>query len=131
MHNGAGLLTRMNEHPGAKPLVWWVLWITFLAGLPVMYFVLGPKARETAPAFPGSAWILGAMPVMVGTALRWVVLPRLANPAAALPLFVAGIAFCEASLFFGLFIFPDHAQILFILSLLGTIQFAPYFVHLD
>jgi hypothetical protein len=117
----------MQPNPGAKAIVWWVLWASFLGGLPVMYFVLGPKARAVEPAFSGSTWVIGALPVAGAMLLRWTVLPRMHNATAALPMFLVGIALCEASLFFGLFIFPDHARTLFICSLLGTIQFAPVF----
>ena len=44
-------------------------------------------------------------------------------------MFVAGIAFAEASCFLGLFIFPAHQKELFILSALGILQFIPFFAR--
>jgi hypothetical protein len=120
---------RMNQNPSAKPIVWWVLWVSFMAGVFAMYYILGSKPREVESGVSGSVWLIGVLPAVVATGLRWAALPRMPAASAALPLFVGGIALCEASLFLGLFIFPEHKQTLFIVSLVGMLQFAPYFAH--
>jgi hypothetical protein len=119
----------MNQGSVPKPVVWWVAWATFLMGACVMYFVLGSRTGDFEVGSSGNVWLFGALPVVVASGLRWALLPRIQTPAAALPLFLLGIALCEASLFLGLFIFSAQKQTLFTLTVVGMIQFAPYFAH--
>lgn len=66
-------------------------------------------------------------PVFFSMVVRWIVLPRINQAQMGLAAFVIGIAFAESTCFMGLFIFPAHRSDLFILSMLGIIQFMPYF----
>lgn len=109
-------------------VTWWVLWAAFLGGICIMYKVLGSTVTSASSlASNSNVWIVAAAPVFVSAVIRWVVLPRASSIRAALILFVLGIAMAEATLFFGLFLFPAHKLELFIASALGVIQFIPYY----
>ena len=111
--------------PKQQLLVWWVLWLAFLVGSVVEYqFLSHPVSGNATSPLP---WELALIPLLAGTAIRWGLLPRLKDATKALPFFVVGIALCEATLFFGIFIFSAQQRDLAILAFLGIAQFAPVF----
>jgi hypothetical protein len=110
-------------------IVWWLLWLAFQIGIVVIYFVIG---RDTAPAAAPAAspiWFVGLAPVAVSAIIRWIVLPRIEVPVAALQAFILGIALAEMACFLGLFIFPAHREELFGASIAGIFQFIPWFAR--
>jgi hypothetical protein len=111
-------------------VMWWALWAAFQSGIFMFYHFLGRPPTELENSSGMSlVWMAGLAPVAISSIIRWLVLPRVQRAQAALPLFVAGIAFAEAACFLGLFIFPTHQKELFILSALGIFQFVPYFAR--
>jgi hypothetical protein len=120
----------MTDSSKQQLVVWWALWAAFQSGIFMFYHFLGrpPAEIERSSGF-SSWWMAGITPVAISSIIRWLVLPRITRAQAALPVFVAGIAFAEAACFLGLFIFPAHQKELFILSALGIFQFIPYFAR--
>ncbi len=114
-----------------QPLaIWWVSWAAFLGGVFAIYhFLDNAAAQPQAPSGDSPIWLAGLAPFVVSTIIRWLVLPRARSVQAAFPLFILGIASAEAMCFLGLFIFPAHKQGLFVLSVLGMLQFVPYFAR--
>ncbi|MDB6023959.1 MAG: hypothetical protein JWM68_182 [Verrucomicrobiales bacterium] len=102
------------------------MWAFLLAGVVQIYFLLGMK---TPPAAAGNSSMafLAAIPLFISTAIRWLVLPRIKAAQRALPLFLVGIALSEAVCILGLFIFTGAKLPLFCLSVLGILQFAPFY----
>lgn len=120
----------MTNQSKQQLLVWWVLWAAFQTGVFMLYNLLGsPSAQVSSPALDPSLWFVGIAPVALSVVIRWFVLPRAKSAQSAFPLFVIGIAMAEASCFFGLFLFPAHKQELFLLSVLGILQFVPFFAR--
>jgi hypothetical protein len=114
------------SHP-KQILVWWVIWFAFLIGVVQIYFTLGKTSASSVAR--ASFNFLGLVPFVVSSLIRWIVLPKMQLPQAALVAFIVGIAIAEASCFVGLFLMPAHKLELFVLSILGIIQFAPFFAR--
>ena len=109
-----------------KPM-WWVLWAAFMAGVPQFYIFLGRGSSTTNAQ--GVPEFIGVIPFFLSAIIRWAVLPRITKPLLAFQLFIIGIAFAEATCFFGLFLIPQQKQACFVLSLIGILQFMPYFAR--
>lgn len=120
----------MNDQKTPPWVVWWVLWAAMQAGVFVFYYVLGGSVGPAgAQAADSPLWRAACVPFGVSVVIRWLLLPRVRSAAAALPLFVVGVGLAEACCFLGLFIFPQHKQDLFLVSVLGIAQFVPVFAR--
>jgi hypothetical protein len=120
----------MTNETKQQLAVWWFLWAAFQTGIVILFYVLGGKnAALKPPVDTSSLWLAAAVPCLFSAVMRWLVIPRFSTAQAALPFFVMGIAFAEATCFLGLFIFPAHKQDLFLLSFLGILQFVPFFAR--
>jgi hypothetical protein len=125
----------MNLTPGpdaqrnrAQLLIWWIIWAAILSGLVVIYAVLG--RAPAAPPPPGAnplSGLSGLAPLFVSIIIRWLVLPRCSGLARALPLFVAGLALAEACGLLGIFLGGAYKDDLFLLAVLGIVQYVPFF----
>jgi hypothetical protein len=109
-----------------QQIVMWVLWFAFLNGIILFRVFLAqpPPGGKPLPAdaFP---WALSLFPVLLSGVIRWTLLPRARDPQQSLVLMVVGIAFAEATSFFGIFLTPSHLNLLCGASFLGVFQFAP------
>ncbi len=115
-----------ESRPGPQTLVWWVLWFAMQTGVFVQYHFLS-QGRPVPAGGDSGPWMVALLPLAVSAVMRWVVLGRVKTAAQALPLFIMGIAMAEATNLVGLFVFPAHRLDLFVLSVLGVGQFAPFF----
>ena len=122
----------MINNPDIKqpPIVWWMIWGALLSGIFIIYFVVGsaggaPRTNAGSPDSP--VWMVGFAPFVISTIIRWLILPRIRNFQAAFSLFIVGLAMGEAPCILGVFAFPAHKAGLFALSVLGIVQFVPYF----
>jgi hypothetical protein len=108
-------------------IVWWVIWGAILNGLIVIYFFLG--RGPVKPAEEGELWLSlsGLIPLFVSIIIRWLVLPRYTEVTRALPLFVVGLALAEACGILGIFLGGPYRDDLFVLGVLGIMQFMPLF----
>ena len=119
-----------SDRPSSPPvIVWWILWLSFAAGIFVIYHFIAPKTSVTSPRPSDLPWVLGAVPLLFSALIRWVFLPRVQDVSKALPLFIIGIAMAEATMILGLFLFRSHHRDLFLLSVLGVLQFVPLFAR--
>jgi hypothetical protein len=111
----------------AKP-VWWCVWIAILNGLIILYVVLSRRSGEEVHAGSPAIAFIGLVPLTLGTALRWLVLPRLKDPAKAFMVFIVGLAMTEGCGILGIFLGGAHKETLFALGLIGVLQFIPLFL---
>jgi hypothetical protein len=111
--------------PRQQLVTWWVLWFAFQVGICVMYKFL--HRQPPLPSDDSSLWLIATIPALMSTSLRWAVLPRLDDPAKALPVIILGIAFAEATAFLGIFIFPAHHWELFLAAFAGIAQWVPIY----
>ncbi|HWA26944.1 MAG TPA: hypothetical protein VG734_14895 [Lacunisphaera sp.] len=109
-------------------LVFWILWGSILAGLCVIYLVLGRGPIKPGPT-PNLAGVLIAMaPLFVSIVIRWLVLPRATRPGPLMVMFIAGLGLAEACGLIGIFIGAAYRDSLFVLGLLGVVSYVPIFV---
>jgi len=123
----------VNDQPPKNGIVWWVLWAAFMVGIFQVYYFLGIRgagAKDMPLTAPGPFLaLLGLIPVAISVLIRWIVLPRVPTAEAGLVFFVIGIAMAEASCFIGLFLFPAYKEVFFAFSVLGIVQFIPFFAR--
>ena len=116
-----------NQPRNIQLLLWWVLWGSFMVGVFVIYFALRPASIESR--LPGSPtlWPVGVVPTFASILVRWVLLPRLSDPRAALASFLIGLSLAEAPCYLALFWFRVYQDQFFVLSALGIAQFMPLY----
>lgn len=93
----------------------------------VIYFFLGRGPVE--PAADGQVLInlLGLGQLFASIVVRWFVLPRFDDLKRALPIYIVGLALAESCGILGIFLGGAYRDSLFLLSVLGVIQFVPLF----
>jgi len=120
--------TPSNQVP-PKPVVFWILWIAILSGLPMIYLVMGQSSTQTSS--PSSSFPLGLVaglpPLVFSIVARWAILPRIDNPAKALSAFIVGMALAEGCGIIGIILGGEHKNLLFAAGVLGVLQYIPLF----
>lgn len=111
-----------NKPP--PPIVWWVIWSAMLIGVFVMYFTTPADLKVPTPSV---LWMVALAPFLISSILRWLFLTRIQSSQTAFPLFIVGIGLAESTCIMGLFVFSAHSADLFALSVLGMVQYVPYF----
>ncbi len=120
----------MDNRAKQQLIVWWTVWAAFQTGIFVIYFFLTNNHATLPASTSGSPfWLIGFVPLVISTLLRWLVLPLMPSAQAALTVFILGIAFAESCCFLGLFIFPPFRVELFLMSVFGILQFIPLFAN--
>jgi hypothetical protein len=112
-------------------LVWWIIWAAILSGLVVIYLAFA-AGRPLPPGGDPAELPLnlaGVVPLFVSIVLRWLVLPRLVEPVRALVLFIAGVSLAEACGLLGIFLGGPYRDMLFLLGLLGIVQWVPFYAR--
>ena len=109
----------------------WVIWGAILIGLFVVQFFIGGgiptgDQMENPPTVMSLICIAG---VAIGTLIRWLVIPKLNDNLKLLPAMIVGLALCEGSGLLQIFLlgkeYPDTQKLIFVLAVLGVVQFAP------
>jgi hypothetical protein len=111
-----------------RVLVRWFVWgamLTSLLSIGVAFGFL--RAPEPAAANP-LLGLVALVPLFVSIVIRWLVLPRVdADGKSGLLMFLVGVALAEGSGLLGVFLGGPYRDDLFILGVLGIVQFAPLF----
>ena len=112
----------------APLLIWWIIWGAILSGLVVVYLFLGrgpvKPVTETGDLLFS---LIGLVPLFVSIVIRWLVLPRYDDLTRAFPLFIVGLALAEGCGILGIFLGGPYRDDLFVLGVLGVLQFVPLF----
>jgi hypothetical protein len=110
--------------------LWWLLWGGVLAGLVLIYLGLGrgPVKPPAAGVHP-LAGLTGFLPLFVSIVIRWLVMPRFSSLARAFPMFIVGLALAEACGLLGIFLGGAYRDQLFLLGVLGIVQYLPFFAR--
>lgn len=118
-----------GQAPSAQALVFWVLWSSMTTGVILVHHFLGagprPAASDAGTINPVALVALGA--VVASAIIRWAVLPRLGTLQKKLPAFVVAAAMAESCGILGVLVAREHQRELFVASLLGLLQLAPFF----
>ena len=112
-------------------LIAWVIWGAILMGLFVLQFFIGggiPTGDQMENP-PTVMSLICIACVAIGTLIRWLVIPKLNDNLKLLPAMIVGLALCESSGLLQMFLlgkeYPDTQKLIFVLAVLGVVQFAP------
>ena len=115
-----------------KALVMWILWFAFLQSALIIHFVLGggfPDGENAAEPMALWLWAAVAIPLLLATGVRWLVIPKLKLQRQQLVAMLIGLALCEQPIFFSLFLigdsYPQNQVAVLMASVFALIQFAP------
>ena len=111
----------------AQLLIWWIVWGGVLAGLVVIYLVIGRGLAKPAEAGDVLVNLAGVVPLFVSIVIRWLVLPRYDDLQRAFPIYIVGLALAEGCGILGIFLGGPYRDDLFVLGVLGVAQFVPIF----
>ena len=112
-------------------IIAWVIWGAILIGLFVLQFSIGGgiptgDQMENPPTVMSLICIAG---VAIGTLIRWLVIPKLNDKPKLLRAMVVGLALSQGSGVLQIFLlgkeYPDSQKLIFVLAVLGVVQFAP------
>jgi hypothetical protein len=109
-------------------LVWWIVWLSLLVGVCVIYFALGRGPMRPAAANPFKD-LIGLVPLFVSIVIRWLVLPRYTDGRKAFVMFILGCALAEGCSLIGIFFGGPYRDDLFLLGALGIAQFVPFYAR--
>lgn len=69
----------------------------------------------------------------IATLIRWIVIPKLSRYSTLLGFFIAGLAFTEASIIYGIFLltedYPNEKALIFWITILCMVQFFPLLLN--
>ncbi len=106
----------------------WFVWgamLTSLVSIGTVFGLLRP------PELAGGDRLLSLVafvPLFVSIVIRWLVLPRVdADGKSGLLMFLVGVALAEGSGLLGVFLGGPYRDDLFVLGVLGIVQYAPFF----
>jgi hypothetical protein len=113
-----------------------LFWAAILGGLLVIQFQIGhglPSGKNAAGAAMSPFALVAFSEVIIATAIRWLWLPRLMLARQQLVAMIIGLALAEGSNFMGLFLVPadqpETKLLIFVLAVLGVLQFAPIYAR--
>jgi hypothetical protein len=115
-----------NPVNNGKLIVWWVVWVANVNGLVVLYFILGGQ-MDVTESFARGALASGLGALALSCLLRWVVMPRQQDATKALVTFIIGAATAEACGIIGLLLGGQYRFEMFVLGLVGLLQWIPLF----
>ena len=112
-------------------IIAWVIWGAILIGLFVVQFFIG-RGIPTGDQMENPPTVMSLICiacVAIGTLIRWLVIPKLNGYHNLLRAMVVGLALCESSGLLQMFLlgkeYPDTQKLIFVLAVLGVVQFAP------
>ena len=114
----------------ARLRIWWAVWFFLLVDLMGIYAALG--RGPLPPPTPGAnpfANLIGLVPLFISIVVRWLVLPRAADPNRAFVLFVVGLALANGCGILGIFLGGPYRDSLFVLGALGVTQYVPLYAR--
>jgi len=77
-------------------MIFWIIWGSLLAGLVVIYVILGQGPVKPVVAADLPVNLAVVVPLFVSIVLRWLVLPRCHELMRAFPVYIMGLALAEA-----------------------------------
>ena len=126
---------RVNMLPGpdaerlrTRLLVFWIIWGSILAGLIMIYVLLGRGPVKPVVAAELPVNLAGVVPLFISVVVRWLILPRGRDVKIVFPTFIAGLVLAEACGLMGIFLGGPYRDSLFVLGVLGVTSYVPLFV---
>ncbi len=118
----------VGTHAGPPLKVWWIIWAALIVSLSVIWWNFGfLKLLGNEPHANPLFDLVGFVPLFVSIVVRWLVLPRYTDPARAFVVFVIGLSLAETAGILGIFLGGPYRDDLFLLGVLGLMQFVPFY----
>jgi multisubunit Na+/H+ antiporter MnhC subunit len=115
-----------------QALVMWIIWFACLQSALLLHFIIGggfPAGANAAEPMAGWLWAVVALPLLMATAVRWLVIPKLQAQKQQLVAMIIGLALSEQPIFFSLFLigaaYPQNQIAVLFAAVCSLIQFAP------
>jgi hypothetical protein len=122
----------MNDQPATpqKPIMPWVIWLAALLESGLIWMLHSPADQQMAGSSPDFSGAMITL-ILVGASilLRWGVLGFVRNSRVVFILFVCGIILALAAANLSLFSSGPFGRELFAVSVLGIVQFVPFFAR--
>ena len=109
-------------------LVFWIIWGSILAGLVMIYVLLGQGPVKPVVATDLAVNLAGVVPLFISVVVRWLVLPRCRDVMMVLPIYIVGLALADACGLMGILLGGPYRESLFVLGVLGVTSYVPLFV---
>lgn len=113
-------------------LVMWVLWFAQLQAAFIFQMFLGDgfsKAANAAEPMALWLWLICCVPLVLATAIRWLIIPKIQLPQQQLMAMIIGLALAEGTVLLSIFLVaPDYPQNqigILMVAVVALIQFAP------
>jgi len=114
-----------------QALVAWIVWFAMFQAAFIYPFFLGngfPRGPNAETPMGPALWLLCLIPIVVATAVRWLLIPKLRDPKRQLVAMIIGLALSEAPILLSIFLMTDYPQnqiAVLMLAVVSLIQFAP------
>ncbi|MGJ8638342.1 MAG: hypothetical protein ACSHYA_03025 [Opitutaceae bacterium] len=115
-----------------QAFVFWILWFVFLQSAFVIHFFIGggfPSGDNVAEPMVSWLWFACAVPILVATGIRWLIIPKVKEQQKMLIAMIVGLALTEQPIFFSLFLigsdYPQNQIVVLMVAVVSLIQFAP------
>lgn len=108
-------------------LVFWIVWGLILAGLVMIYVLLGRGPVKPVVAADLPVNLAGVVPLFISVVVRWLVLPRCRDVMTVFPIYIVGLALAEACGLMGILLGGPYRESLFVLGVLGVTSYVPLF----
>lgn len=110
----------------------WIIWFAILQGVFVIQFLVGgglPEGENAVEPMAPSLWALCFGPILLATAIRWLLIPKVKTRQTQLTAMIVGLSLAEAPILLSLFLVgPDYPQnhiAVLMVGLAAIFQFAP------
>jgi len=116
-----------------QALIAWIVWFAMLQTAFVYPFFLGdgfPSGENADEPMNAALWALCFGPILLAACIRWIVIPKLREPAQLLIAMIVGLALSESPILFSIFFMADYPQYqiaVLMVAIVSLIQFAPIY----
>jgi hypothetical protein len=118
------------QNQRAQLNLWWIIWAAMLASLALVWGACGFRQLPGGglPLHP-LVQVAGLVPLFLSIVIRWLMLPRYTDLQRAFVLYLAGLALAEGCGLLGIFLGGPYRDDVFMLGLMGIVQFMPFFAR--
>ena len=116
-------------------MVFWIIWFAIFNGLFIMQFLAAggfPSGKNEGEA---PLWVVAvpAVLLVVAVAVRFLLIPRISNLPALMPVMIVGLALSEGVGILGMFAvgesLPQTRMALFVTSVCAVVMYAPIYAN--
>jgi hypothetical protein len=124
-----------NPPKEKKAIVFWIIWFAILQGVFILQFFIGGGLPKGSDQGSPPLWVLAAAGTLalLALAIRFRVIPKIAEVQQRLPAMIAGLAVSEGISLLGVFAlgkeFPATQVVFFVMAVFCIMTFAPIYAQ--